>query len=147
MNHDTKVVAQLIANATDKELGTRPNGGPKRQDISAAKAIEAKYLLIRRSDLPVAHIVDRDGVPHIDVGSEAGTWSTKTSSAEEARKSGLEYLAASIGIQEWHEGEEQQRRYSRKCELWEEMGGLEGEEDERLEKAIDRIIELEGKHA
>ena len=84
MNNDTNRLAQLIATAADKELGTRPDGQPRRQDKAAAQAIEAEYLFIRRADLPTAEIVDRDGVPHVDVGSDAGTWSCKTSSADYA---------------------------------------------------------------
>ena len=54
MNNETNRLAQLIANAADKELGTRSEDGqPKRQDKAAALAIEAEYLFIRRAELPV----------------------------------------------------------------------------------------------
>lgn len=143
MNNETNRLAQLIATAADKELGTRPDGQPRRQDKAAAQAIEAEYLFIRRSELPAAEIVDRDGVPHVDVGSEAGTWSCKTASADYARTTGLEYLAAAEAIDQWH-----RRREDRRAQLLTELtGGITEIAIPALWVAIDRIIELEGKAA
>lgn len=137
-------LAQLIANAADKELGTRvlTDGQPRRQDKAAALAIEAEYLFIRRDEMPSAEIVDRDGVPHVDVGSDAGTWSCKTSSAAYARKTGLEYLAVSIAIDDWH-GE----RLALQDKTAMEYFGLAYEYlnnvSDGAKAAVDRIIELE----
>lgn len=153
MNNETNRLAQLIATAADKELGTRPDGQPRRQDKAAALAIEAEYLFIRRSELPTAEIVDRDGVPHVDVGSDAGTWSCKTSSADYARKTGLEYLAAAEAIREWRESAEREanrihleRRNNIALHL---TAGLQSFEEvpHSTQLAIIKIIELEGKAA
>lgn len=157
MNNETNRLAQLIANAADKELGTRviTDGQPRRQDKAAAQAIEAEYLFIRRDDLPAVEIVDRNGVPHVDVGSDAGTWSCKTSSADYARTTGLEYLAASIALQEWREQAEERHLKERREELAGDLaGGLYTQVPASLQAAIDhiiqqqdRILELEGNAA
>lgn len=146
MNNETNRLAQLIANAADKELAVRQDGQPKRQDKAAAEAIEAEYLFIRRDELPVAAIVDRDGVPHVDVGSDAGTWSCKTSSADYARTTGLEYLAAAEAIEHWHSKQEvlKRERDARREELAGDLaGGLYAQVPASLQEAIDRIIDLE----
>lgn len=145
MNNETNRLAQLIATAADKELGTRPDGQPRRQDKAAAMAIEAEYLFIRRSELPAAEIVDRDGVPHVDVGSDAGTWSCKTASADYARTTGLEYLAAAEAIAQWKV--EQKREERRDMLAFELIAGSFNDAGHPLQVAIDRIIELEGKAA
>jgi hypothetical protein len=147
MDNQTNRLAQIIANAADKELGTRviTDGQPRRQDKAAAVAIEAEYLFIRRDELPAIEIVDRNGVDHVDVKSDAGTWSCKTASADYARTTGLEYLAASIALQEWHENAAQRaldkRRDELACEHFE--GVYEHLPREGYRKAIDRIIALE----
>lgn len=148
MNNETNRLAQLIANAADKELGTRSTDGqPRRQDKAAAEAIEAEYLFIRRDELPTTGYIERDGKMHVQVdGAEAGTWPVRNNAATN-RRWGLEYLAASFAIQEWHDKEAERARRKRKIDLWEQMGALPGEEDERLEKAIDRIIALEQENA
>ena len=145
MNNETNRLAQLIANAADKELAVRQDGQPRRQDKAAALAIEAEYLFIRRSELPTAEIVDRDGVPHVDVGSDAGTWSCKTSSADYARKTGLEYLAAAEATAQWKV--EQKREERRDMLAFELIAGSFNDAGHPLQVAIDRIIELEGKAA
>ena len=144
MDNQTNRLAQLIATAADKELGTRviTDGQPRRQDKAAALAIEAEYMFVSRAALPKAEIVDRDGVPHVDVGSDAGTWSCKTASAEYARRTGLEYLAAAEAINQWHQG-----RKARRDEIRVELIGPGDATIPALEKAIDRIIELERKAA
>ena len=149
MNNETNRLAQLIATAADKELGTRPDGQPRRQDKAAALAIEAEYLFIRRADLPTAEIVDRDGVPHVDVGSDAGTWSCKTASADFARTTGLEYLAAALTIQKWREGEAARALDQRRDELAAEFTAVESYNGQLqyTKNLIDRIIELERKAA
>ena len=146
MNNETNRLAQLIATAADKELGTRPDGQPRRQDKVAALAIEAEYLFIRRSQLPTAEIVDRDGVPHVDVGSDAGTWSCKTSSADYARQTGLEYLAAAEAIDHWGSKQEvlKRERDARREELAGDLAGALYEHvPPSLQEAIDRIVDLE----
>lgn len=102
LSSETNRLAQIIANAADKELGTRvlSGGQPRRQDKAAAQAIETEYLFIRRDEMPHTDIVFKDNAWHVDVGSEAGTWSCKSASADYARKTGLEYIAASIALQE-----------------------------------------------
>jgi len=146
MNAETNRLAQIIANAADKELAVRQDGQPRRQDKAAALAIEAEYLFIPRSTLPKAEIVDRDGVPHVDVGSDAGTWSCKTSSADYARQTGLEYLAAAEAIVRWGSKQEvlKRERDARREELAGELaGGLYEQVPLSLQEAIDRIVDLE----
>ncbi|MEQ4566198.1 hypothetical protein [Paenarthrobacter sp. CAP02] len=148
MNNDTNRLAQIIANAADKELGTRvlSDGQPRRQDKAAAKAIDSEYLVIRRDELPKTSIIMRGNSAHVEVeGSDAGTWplNHQRNTSESNRQWGLEYIAASIAIQEWRDKEAERARQKRKMDLWEQMGAVPGEVDERLEKAIERIIELE----
>jgi hypothetical protein len=149
MNNETNRLAQIIADAADKELGTRSEDGqPRRHDKAAAQAIEAEYLFIRRDELPAIEIVDRNGVDHVDVKSDAGTWSCKTASADYARTTGLEYLAASIALQEWRDSEATRALDKRRDELAVEFGGGSRLESYKncstlAQKAIDRIIALE----
>ena len=153
MNNETNRLAQLIATAADKELGTRPDGQPRRQDKAAALAIEAEYLFIRRSELPAAEYIERDGKTHVQInGSEAGTWPVKDNAATN-RRWGLEYLAASIAIQEWHASEAERAKAKRRDELAREITeqayGSEAcvvgyrDASNPVQVAIDRIIELE----
>lgn len=145
MNNETNRLAQLIANAADKELGTRSEDGqPKRQDKAAALAIEAEYLFIRRSELPKVEYIERAGKTHVQVaGSEAGTWPVKNNAATN-RRWGLEYLAASIAIQDFHEREAERVLDKRREELAGDLaGGLYAQVPASLQEAIDRIVELE----
>lgn len=152
MNNETNRLAQLIATAAHKELAVRPDGIPRRQDKAAAEAIEAEYLFIRRSELPKVEIIDRDGIPHVDVGSPHGTWALgpKTDPARN-RSYGLEYLVVSEAIQEWHAREAEMRLYKRRDELAAELGcpGLYPTliHNAPMKLAIDRIIALEQEKA
>lgn len=146
MNNETNRLAQLIANAADKELAVRQDGQPRRQDKAAAEAIEAEYLFIRRDELPVTGYVERDGKMHVQVdGSEAGTWPVRNNAATN-RRWGLEYLAASFAIQEWHDKEAERSLTKRRDEL---AGQFRGEGIPYadlalpLKLAIDHIIEIE----
>lgn len=148
MNNETNRLAQIIANAADKELGTRVDPTPKRQDKAAALAIEAEYLFIRRDELPATSITDRNGDPQLEVaGAEIGTWPLKhpKNTAEQQRKYALEYFAAHIAIQQWHDDVLTRRRDELAVEHFE--GVYEHLPREGYRKAIDRIIELEGKAA
>lgn len=151
MKNETNRLSQLIATAVHKELAVRPDGIPRRQDVAAALAIEAEYLFIRRSELPKVEYIERDGKTHVQVnGSEAGTWPVKNNAAAN-RRWGLEYLAASIAIQEWHEREAERALDKRRDELATELGcpGLYPTliHNAPMKLAIDRIIELEQEKA
>lgn len=156
MNNETNRLAQIIANAADKELGTRvlSDGQPRRQDKAAAQAIESEYLFIRRDELPHADIVFKDCAWHVDVGSEAGTWSCKSASADYARKTGLEYLAASIALQEHKDIEAnleelkeakrlQERRNALAIQYFDLKYEYLSNVSDKAQTAIDHIIRLE----
>ncbi|MFJ4287990.1 hypothetical protein ACIPY0_20305 [Paenarthrobacter nicotinovorans] len=136
MNNETNRLAQLIANAADKELGTRPDGQPRRQDKAAALAIEAEYLFIRRSELPEV----RESV-HDPNGYYVGNDNVVFTSEENARK----WVMADIAVWQ-HIATKEQGLQRRRDEL---AGQFRGEgipfEDVSppLKLAIDRIIELE----
>lgn len=158
MNNETNRLAQIIANAADKELGTRviTDGQPRRQDKAAALAIEAEYLFIRRDELPKAGYIERPSGTHVEVaGAEAGTWPIRTDGAQRNLRYALEYLAASIAIQEWHEQAEERHLKERREELAGDLaGGLYTQVPASLQAAIDhiiqqqdRILELEGNAA
>ena len=89
MNNETNRLAQIIANAADKELGTRvlSDGQPRRQDKAAAEAIEAEYMFIRRSELPE---VGNCGCSSEGVGVSGDCWDGDD---DNARETALEHLA------------------------------------------------------
>lgn len=87
MNNETNRLSQLIATAADRELGTRPDGQPRRQDKAAALAIEAEYMFIRRSELPP---VGRCGCSSNALEVDGDCWGGEEN---DALKMALEYLA------------------------------------------------------
>jgi len=153
MNNETNRLAQIIANAADKELGTRSTDGqPRRQDKAAALVIEAEYLFIRRSELPEVRIVEYSNAQVAEVTSPMGVWSCP-GHAESARLGALEYLAAAEAIKAWQdkagERELQRRRDELAREITEKAYGAEAcitdyhNASNPVQVAIDRIIELE----
>jgi len=150
MNNETNRLAQIIANAADKELGTRVDPTPKRQDKAAALAIEAEYLFIRRDELPATSITDRNGDPQLEVaGAEIGTWPLKhpKNTAEQQRKYALEYFAAHIAIQQWHDDALTRRRDELARQFANDNTSYNNDISPALQAAINHIIELEGKAA
>ncbi len=154
MNNETNRLSQIIANAADKELGTRVDPTPKRQDKAAALAIEAEYLFIRRDELPATTILHKQTGPELEVeGAEIGTWPLKhpKNTAEQQRKYALEYFAAHIAIQEWHENESERALDRRRDELARQFANdntsYNNDISPALQAAINHIIELEGKAA
>lgn len=139
MNNETNRLAQLIATAADKELGTRPDGQPRRQDKAAALAIEAEYLFIRRSELPV---VGHCGCGRDSIEVNGECWD---GDADKPREAALEHLAV-WQYREAQKAEAERELGRRRDEL---AGQFRGEgipfEDVSppLKLAIDRIIELE----
>ena len=147
MNNETNRLSQLIATAADRELGTRPDGQPRRQDKAAAEAIEAEYLFIRRSELPAVGYIERDGKMHVQVdGSEAGTWPVRNNAATN-RRWGLEYLAASFAIQAWYDNAAERAISKRRDELAKKYFDIEFQYltnvSNGAKEAIAYIIELE----
>lgn len=145
MNNETNRIAQIIANAADKELAVRIDGQPRRQDKAAALAIESEYLFIRRSELPE---VGRCGCGREGVAVKGDCWDGDDGNAREAA---LEHLA----VWQYREAKQDAANEAR-MELdrrRDELAGehFEGAYDylprEGYRKAIDRIIELEKKAA
>lgn len=141
---ETNRLAQLIANADDKELGTRSEDGqPKRQDKTAALAIEAEYLFIRRDELPYT-TVDEEGFVNVE-GVDHSRWVIGEPQAKRARADALEYLAVAVAIGQCLTEQEAVKLNKRRDELAVEH--FEGVYDrlprEGYRRAIDRIIELE----
>jgi len=142
MNNETNRLAQIIANAADKELGTRSEDGqPKRQDKAAALAIEAEYLFIRRSELPE---VGNCGCSSEAIEINGDCWDGDD---DNPRKAALEHLA----VWQYREAEKaaaneaqlelERRRDELAVEHFE--GAYHYLPREGYRKAIDRIIELE----
>jgi hypothetical protein len=156
MNNETNRLAQLIANAADKELGTRvlTDGQPRRQDKAAALAIEAEYLFIRRDQLPTV----RESFPNAHT-YYVGNDNIVFTSEENARKWVMADIAAwqHIAAKEDAAREAKQALDKRRDELAREIAGeAEGDPHSQViykglvttaRIAIDRIIELEGKTA
>ena len=148
MNNETNRLTQIIGRAADKYRGLA-GLRPTEQDNAAALAIEAEYLFIRRDEMPKAEIVDHDGAPHVEVGSDA--WSCKTSSPDYAKSTGLEYLAASIAIKDWHERQAERALDKRRDELARQFANDKTSYNNgispALQAAINHIIELEASRA
>lgn len=151
MNQEANRVAQIIATAADKYLGVRPDGQPKPQDKASAEAVEAEYLLIRRSELPATGYAAHGAEWFVDVESRPGSaWLPVSSSAAETRRAGLEYLAAADAITFWNDREQVRKRArdQRRNELAKEFSPAcvirFCELAPTSQKAIDRIIEMEG---
>ncbi|UXM90931.1 hypothetical protein [Paenarthrobacter sp. JL.01a] len=154
MDNQTNRLAQLIATAADKELGTRPDGQPRRQDKAAALAIEAEYLFIRRAELPEVRESAHDPNSYY-----VGTDNVVFTSEENARKWVMADIAVwqHIAAKEDAAREAKQALDKRRDELAREIAGeAEGDPHSQViykgmvktaRIAIDRIIELEGKAA
>jgi hypothetical protein len=149
MNNETNRLAQLIANAADKELGTRvlSDGQPRRQDKAAALAIEAEYLFIRRDQLPTV----RESFPNAHT-YYVGNDNIVFTSEENARKWVMADIAVwqHIAAKEDAAREAEQELQRRRDELAIQFGSSpRGYNDtfDSTKRAIDRIIELEGKAA
>ena len=147
MDNQTNRLTQLIANAADKELGTRPDGQPRRQDKAAALAIEAEYLFIRRDQLPEVRQSTHD--PN---GYYVGTDNVVFTSEENARKWVMADIAVwqHIAAKEDAAREAEQELQRRRDELAMKFGSSPlGYKDtfDSTKRAIDHIIELEGKTA
>lgn len=117
-------------------------------DYKTLRLAKDSYIPIPRSELPAATVIDRDGVPHISVeGAEAGTWKASGNHVQ-ARKWALEYLAAAHAMEQWQAGQATEKLQQRRDELAHEFNGAaRGYADtyQSTQRAIDRIIELEGK--
>lgn len=150
MNNETNRLAQLIANAADKELGTRvaTDGQPRRQDKAAALAIEAEYLFIRRSELPEV----RESA-HDPNGYYVGTDNVVFTSEANARKWVMADIAVwqYIAAKEAAAREAEQELQRRRDELARQFMGFATADfagvSYHMQNAINHIIELEGKAA
>lgn len=144
MNNETNRLAQIIANAADKELAVRHDGQPKRQDKAAALAIEAEYLFIRRDELPYT-TVDEEGFVNVE-GVDHSRWVIGEPQAKRARAEALEYLAVAVAIGQCLTVQAAVKLTKRRDELAAEFRG-EGipfeDVSPPLKLAIDRIIGLE----
>lgn len=144
MNNETNRLAQLIANAADKELGTRPDGRPRRQDKAAALAIEGEYLFIRRDELPYT-TVDEEGFVNVE-GVDHSRWVIGEPQAKRARADALEYLAVAVAIGQCLTEQAAVKLSKRRDELAAEFRGVAIRFEDvspPLKLAINRIIELE----
>lgn len=105
-------------------------------------------IYIDESEIPAASVIVRDGVPHISVeGAEAGTWKA-SGNHQQARRWGLEYLAAAQAMEQWQSGQAvlERARNRRRDELAAQFAGTNYDQMiPATQRAIDRIIELEGK--
>lgn len=145
MNNETNRLAQIIATAADKELGTRPDGQPRRQDKAAAAAIEAEYLFIRRSELPA---VGNCGCSSEGIEINGDCWDGDD---DHPLQAALEHLA----VWQYREAEKaaareaEQELQRRRDELAAEFTAVESYNGQLqyTKNLIDRIIELEGKAA
>ncbi|WIV32214.1 hypothetical protein QN084_06275 [Paenarthrobacter sp. R1] len=147
MNNETNRLAQLIATAADKELGTRPDGQPRRQDKAAAMAIETEYLFIRRADLPT---VGNCGCSSEGIEINGDCWAGDD---DHPRETALEHLA----VWQYREAEkaaaaqeaemELNRRRDTLAEKFRGEGIPYEDVSPPLKLAIDHIIEIEGKAA
>lgn len=149
MNNETNRLAQIIGRAADKYRGLA-GLRPTEQDKAAALAIEAEYLFIRRDELPATTILHKQTGPELEVeGAEIGTWPLKhpKNTAEQQRKYALEYLAAHIAIQQWHDDALERRRDELARQFANDKTSYNNGISPALQAAIDRIIELEASRA
>jgi len=143
-------IQEAVVNAAAAKALKGMDAGCSAYQIASAilESIEAEYLFIRRDELPATNIIDRNGDPQLEVAdAEIGTWPLKhpKNTASQQRKYALEYFAAHIAIQQWHDSALERRRDELAVEHFE--GVYEHLPREGYRKAIDRIIELEGKAA
>lgn len=106
--------------------------------------IDHQFVIIPREDLPDFKVIDGGDGPHVDCGSDWGTWNVKH--IERMRETALEYVGAWLTAEKWH-AEQEEAKMTRRDELAAEFTNAEnyaemGPSGQRL---IDRIIELEAK--
>jgi hypothetical protein len=145
VNNETNRLAQIIATAADKELAVRHDGQPKRQDKAAAEAIEVEYLFIRRSDLPA--VTDSKHDPNTYYVDNENVVFTSEANARM-------WVMRDIAVWQHIAAKEDMLTQRRRDELAVELFGIPHYERighysfaDNHRRAIDRIIELEGKVA
>lgn len=116
----------------------------------ATDVLDEEFVIIPRSDLPDFKIIDRKGEPHVDCGSDWGTWNVKH--VDRMRETALEYVGAWLTAEKWHADEAERESAAkahalnaRRDEIAEELGFNAAylRLQSPLSRAIDRIIELE----
>lgn len=107
----------------------------------------SRNIVIPRSELPKAKVIERNGATHVDCGSDWGTW--KIQNVDRMRIIALDHVAAWVTAEEWNakESAKNAARNIRRDEVCEELGcpGLYPTliSTAPMKLAIDRIIDLE----
>lgn len=141
MNTTAKELAAIILGPND----TPPPGEADDSHIDpvyAAERVLNSFVIIPRTDLPAFKIIDRKGEPHVDCGSDWGTWNVKH--VERMRETALEYVGAWLTAEQWH-AEQEEARMTRRDELARQytLSDSYAASDLSSRALIERIIELE----
>lgn len=118
---------------------------PKSQENTVNKLnLEEDYIRIHVSELPAFKVVDRNGKPHVDCGSDWGTWDV--THVDRMRTAALEYVGAWLTAEKWHVEQAAAAR-TRRDELAAEFTAVNSYSAQLpyTQKLIDRIIDLERK--
>lgn len=116
----------------------------------ATDVLDEEFVIIPRSDLPDFKIIDRKGEPHVDCGSDWGTWNVKH--VDRMRETALEYVGAWLTAEKWRADEAERESAAkahalnaRRDELATEFTIAENyaEMGPGGQRLVDRIIELE----
>lgn len=121
---------------------------------SPVDALLSEFVIIPRADLPEFKVIDGGDGPHVDCGSDWGTWDVKH--VDRMRETALEYVGAWLTAEKWHADEAERAEAAKNAAIDRRRDELAREfgfalpylrQNSPLARAVDRIIELEGKSA
>lgn len=109
---------------------------------AAAGVLDEEFVIIPREDLPDFKVIDGGDGPHVDCGSDWGTWNVKH--VNRMKETALEYVGAWLTAQQWH-AEQKEARMTRRDELARQytLSDSYAASDLSSRALIERIIELE----